>query len=117
MSSTPDDARSREKAIMSTSTDDDGGAGTVVLHIGQDELVIHRRYEVVSIINDLLIGTWFVVGSLFFFSDALTYAGTWLFVLGSVEMLIRPLIRLTRRVHLRRYHPQAPRAVHAVHDF
>ena len=113
----PEDVRAGErKAIISTSTDD-GGAGTVVLHIGHDELVIHRRYEVVSIINDLLIGTWFVVGGLFFFSDALTYAGTWLFVLGSIEMLIRPLIRLTRRVHLRRYHPQAPHAVHAVHDF
>lgn len=118
MTPASDDVRARErKAIISTSTEDDGETGTTVLHIGHDELVIHQRYEVVSIINDLLIGTWFVVGSLFFFSDSLTYAGTWLFVLGSIEMLIRPLIRLTRRVHLRRYHPSAPRTVHAVHDF
>ncbi len=116
MTHVPGDARER-KPIISLSTDDDGETGTTVLHIGHDELVIHRRYEVVSIINDLLIGVWFVVGSFFFFSDALTYAGTWLFVLGSVEMLIRPLIRLTRRVHLRRYHPHAPGTANAVHDF
>ncbi len=88
-----------------------------VVHIGHDELVIRQRYEVVSILNDILIGLWFVIGSFFFLSESLAYAGTWLFVLGSIQMLIRPTIRLSRRVHLRRFHPDVPGSADAGHDF
>ena len=74
----------------------------LTLHIGRDELVLRQRYEVVSIANDILIAIWFIVGSILFFSPDLTTAGTWCFLAGSVELLIRPLIRLTRQVHVRR---------------
>lgn len=76
----------------------------LVLTIGHEELVIRRRYETLSIANDFLIAVWFVIGSALFFSESTTVAGTWLFVIGSVELMIRPLIRLTRQVHLRRIH-------------
>lgn len=88
-----------------------------VVHVGRDELIIRQRYEVISIVNDILIGTWFLIGSIFFFSDSLTYTGTWLFVLGSAQMLVRPTIRLTRRVHLHRLHPGIPGSADAAHDF
>lgn len=78
-------------------------AQTVELHLGPEELVISNRYEVLSIANDILIGIWFLVGSCFFFSESLMFAGTVLFVIGSIEMLARPVIRLARRVHLQRY--------------
>jgi hypothetical protein len=78
------------------------GPGPLTIHIGHDELVIRRRYEVVSIINDILVALWFIVGSVLFFSDSTTIAGTWCFLAGSVELLIRPIIRLRRRVHLTR---------------
>ena len=98
-------------------TDGNNESQPWVVRIGHDELVIRQRYEVISIVNDILIGTWFLVGSFFFFSESLVYVGTWLFVLGSVEMLIRPTIRLTRRVHLRRFHPGVPGSADAAHDF
>lgn len=88
-----------------------------VVQFGERELVIRQRYEVISIVNDILIGLWFVVGSIFFFSDSLAYTGTWFFVIGSVEMLIRPTIRMTRRVHLSRLHPGVPGSADAAHDF
>ncbi len=70
--------------------------------INRDIVVLRDRYEVASIVNDLLIGVWFLVGSVLFFHESTTYAGTWLFVLGSAQLLIRPVIRLSRRVHLQR---------------
>lgn len=82
----------------------------LVFTLGREELVIRQRYETASIVNDLLIGTWFLVGSFLFFSPTTAYAGTWLFVIGSVEMLLRPAIRFTRRVHLQRRNP----AIHGV---
>ena len=75
---------------------------SLIFTLGQHELVIRRRYQALSIINDILIGLWFLIGSVMFFSDAWTYTGTWLFVIGSIELLIRPAIRLTRQIHLQR---------------
>jgi YrhK-like protein len=74
----------------------------LAIRIGHDELVIRRRYETASIANDVVTGLLFLVGSVLFFSDSTMVAGTWLFVVGSVLMLVRPSIRLTRRVHLTR---------------
>ncbi len=72
------------------------------LHIGHDELVIRRRYEALSIGNDVLIALWFLVGSILFFWEATTRAATWCFLLGSIEFLMRPAIRLARHFHIRR---------------
>lgn len=90
----------------------------LILTFGRDELVIRRRYEAASIANDLLIAVWFLLGSFFFFSEALTYAGTWLFVLGSAQLLIRPVIRFSRQVHLTRLGQRtAPAASESSQDF
>lgn len=77
-------------------------ARPLTLTIGHEELTIRKRYEVLSILNDILVALWFIVGSVLFFSTATEIAGIWCFVLGSVELLVRPLIRLTRRLHLQR---------------
>lgn len=74
----------------------------LTLHVGKEELVIRRRYEAASILNDVLIAVWFLVGSVMFFSPEWTRTGTWCFVLGSVELMIRPTIRLSKHVHIQR---------------
>lgn len=73
----------------------------LVVRVGRDELVIRQRYEIVSIANDILIALWFIAGSILFFTSDTITAGTWCFLLGSVELLIRPLLRLSRHLHLR----------------
>ena len=87
----------------------------LLLRIGHEELVIRKRYEVLSIGNDLLIAIWFVLGSVLFFSESTTVAGTWLFLLGSIQLMIRPLIRLHRRIRLRRLAPDT--AAETARDF
>lgn len=72
------------------------------IDIGHEELVIRRRYEALSIANDVLIALWFLVGSILFFWESTMTVATWCFVLGSVEFLARPAIRLARLFHLRR---------------
>jgi len=75
---------------------------TATLRVGGDELVVRQKYEVVSIVNDIMVAAWFVAGSVLFFSESTTTVGTWLFLAGSVQLTVRPVIRLRRRVHLRR---------------
>jgi hypothetical protein len=77
-------------------------AEPLILRIGHDELVVGHRYEVASILNDALIALWFVAGSVMFFYVAWVDTGTWCFLLGSIQLLIRPAIRLARHFHLRR---------------
>ena len=72
------------------------------LHIGREEIVLRRRYELLSIANDIAIALFFIVGSILFFQESTTTTGTWLFLIGSVELLVRPMIRLARRVHIQR---------------
>src|SRR5699024_3294052 len=83
-------------------TSGEGRQPAITLSLGHDELVIRGRYETLSIVNDLLIAVWFLIGSILFFFEYTVTLGTWLFVLGSAQLLLRPAIRLTRRVHLRR---------------
>lgn len=87
----------------------------LVLTFGHDELIIRRRYEVMSIINDILVAVWFLIGSVFFFYESLVTVGTWLFVAGSVELMIRPVIRLSRKMHLQRKGSASP--VESSQDF
>ncbi|MFC7458152.1 YrhK family protein [Brachybacterium sp. GCM10030267] len=80
----------------------DQGDAALQLRFGRHELELSNRYEAASIANDVLIGLWFIIGSICFFSEQLMSLGTWLFLIGSIQMTIRPAIRLARRVHLRR---------------
>ncbi|MDT0301801.1 YrhK family protein [Streptomonospora wellingtoniae] len=81
----------------------DGKVGSdLVLRVGAEELVVRHRYEAASIANDILIAIWFIAGSVLFFSSLWEDVGIWCFLAGSVELLVRPLIRLARLVHVRR---------------
>lgn len=70
--------------------------------IGQDHIVIQRRYDALGAVNDMLIAIWFLIGSFFFLKESLTTDGTWLFIAGSAQLLIKPLIKLISLVHVGR---------------
>lgn len=76
----------------------------LVIRVGHEELIVRQRYETLSIVNDAAAAVLFIVGSALFFRPATSTAATWLFLIGSTMMLFRPMIRLTRRIHLRRHH-------------
>jgi len=73
------------------------------IYIGKYEFFFKKSYKVINTINDFLIGIWFLIGSILFFYDHLKNIGVWLFILGSVQLLIRPTIKLVHDFHLRKY--------------
>lgn len=73
----------------------------ITLTLGNQELVLRQRFELLSIINDIGIFLFFTVGSVAFYWHELFNVGVTLFVIGSVQLGIRPLIRLARRIQLR----------------
>ncbi len=55
--------------------------------VGREEVVVRQRWETASIL---------------FFWESTSLAATWFFLVGSIQFLGRPVIRLRRRIHLRR---------------
>jgi hypothetical protein len=72
------------------------------IEFGNEHIVIQRRYEALGAFNDLLIAVWFLIGSFFFLNESLMESGTWLFIAGSVQLIIKPAIKLTGLVHVGR---------------
>lgn len=72
------------------------------IDIGADHIIIERRYRALGALNDLLIAGWFLIGSICFFYDSLMTGGTWFFVAGSVQLLMRPVITLAELIHVRK---------------
>lgn len=73
---------------------------------GHYELKISKIYQLLYQINDIIIGLIFLIGSFLFFSEATTYYGIWLFVAGSVLMLVRPFISIIHHIHISRVYKQ-----------
>lgn len=65
---------------------------------GHSEIV--RKYELYRTIVEFLAAVFFIVGSVFFFYESLLYAGTWLFLIGSILFAVRPTIRLLLELRL-----------------
>lgn len=81
---------------------DEGGGGSLTLTLGDEEIVLRQRYELLSIANEIGIALFFTVGSIAFYWHELFNLGVTLFVIGSIQLGIRPAIRFARRVQLRR---------------
>lgn len=62
---------------------------------------INEIYEWLHILNDLFIGIYFLVGSIFFLYPHLEQAGIWLFIVGSGQMLVGPLLRTLNKFYAR----------------
>lgn len=79
------------------------------INLKNRHIAIQRRYDFLSTLNDLLIAVWFLIGSFFFLNDALVQSGTWLFIVGSAQLLIKPAIKMTSLIHVervrKRYNP------------
>lgn len=74
----------------------------VELKIGKYGLFFNRNYHFIAITNEIMIGTWFLVGSILFLSEKTKTAGTFLFIIGSAQLLIRPILKIVHAVTLKR---------------
>ena len=59
---------------------------------------IYAYSELAYTIVDFSAATFFVVGSILFFSTDTTYIATWLFLIGSILFGMRPTIKLLREI-------------------
>jgi len=70
--------------------------------IGSFGVFFNKKYHLVSTVNDLMLGIWFVAGSVFFLFHSTMMAGTILFILGSLQLLARPILKLLHGFFIRK---------------
>lgn len=80
-------------------TETKSGDYELLINLQKHRIVIHNRYEWIHIINDGMQAMWFLIGSIFFFYSSLETLAIWLFVIGSAQMAIRPIIRISHKLH------------------
>ncbi len=78
----------------------DQDSRSLELDLGREHIVVQRRYEAAGALNDLLIAVWFLIGSFFFLSNSFVERGTWLFIVGSAQLLIKPVLKLVSLMHV-----------------
>lgn len=81
----------------------DNQAQDLNLQVGRFEVFFKQQYTILYNLNDVLMGLWFFIGSICFYWESTKTLGVTLFVLGSAQMIIRPLIRIIHRIHFQRY--------------
>ena len=107
------DTSNQAEGTESEQQDPDAGheGEAITISLGNEEIVLRQRYELLSILNEIGIFVFFTVGSVAFYWHELFNLGVTLFVIGSVQLGIRPLIRLSRRVQLRKLTKGMPHEV------
>jgi len=63
-----------------------------------DHKRLYALCEIAYTVVDVSAAALFVIGSFLFFNESTTYAGTWLFVVGSLLFGLRPAIKLYREI-------------------
>ena len=70
--------------------------------IGGFGIFFNKRYQLLAIINDLTLGIWFTIGSVLFLFSQTQTAGTILFILGRMQLLGRPILKLLHAFFVRK---------------
>lgn len=63
-------------------------------------------YDILYTINDFTIAIWFLIGSILFYFESLKNWGVTLFVIASIQFLIKPTIRLVHEVQARKHYAE-----------
>ncbi|MCM2674926.1 YrhK family protein [Alkalicoccobacillus plakortidis] len=71
------------------------------LQAGRFRLYFRKRYQLITTVNDLLIGFFFVVGSILNFFSSIEMVGNSLYLCGSLLLASRPVLRIMHDASLR----------------
>lgn len=72
----------------------------VHIEIGSYKMVIEKRYQAVSFVNDMLLGVLYLIGSILFLTDVSQTVSISFFLAGSILMIIRAGLNLLKDLHI-----------------
>ncbi|MBG9653933.1 YrhK family protein [Cytobacillus firmus] len=72
----------------------------VHIEIGSYKMVIEKRYQAISFVNDMLLGILYLIGSILFLTDVSQTVSISFFLAGSIMMIIRAGLNLLKDLHI-----------------
>lgn len=72
------------------------------LQMGKFEVAFNKRYRFISLLNDLTLGLEFLIGSILFLFESTKTLGNILFIIGSLQLLGRPIIKIIHAFYISR---------------
>lgn len=91
---------------MKIKKEENGQQEDIYISIGKYQMVIRQRYKVLSLLNDVLLGVLYLIGSILFLTDANQVIAISFFVGGSILMILRAILNIMRDLHLKRFRPE-----------
>lgn len=70
--------------------------------MGTYEVSFNKKYRFLSLLNDFTLGLEFLIGSVLFLFESTQTAGTILFIIGSAQLLARPIIKIIHAFYFSR---------------
>lgn len=72
----------------------------IVLKTGRFRIYFQNYYTIISLINDILIGGLYLIGSIAVFLDGAKWISQWSYLAGAFFMLMRPTIKIIRNIFI-----------------
>ncbi|SFD38381.1 YrhK-like protein [Lentibacillus persicus] len=72
------------------------------VQVGTFEFSFNKKYRFIALSNDIVLGIFFLVGSVFFLFEPLKTAGAVLFIIGSAQLLARPILKIFHAIYFTR---------------
>lgn len=78
------------------------------IQVGTYELSFNKKYRFIALLNDFTLGLFFLIGSVFFLFESTKTAGVILFIIGSAQLLARPIIKIMHAFKFSKFknHPE-----------
>lgn len=67
---------------------------------GRFRLYFQNRYTLISLVNDILTGIFYIIGSLATLTDIPDIYGTYLYLIGGVFLTARPMLKIFHNVFI-----------------
>jgi hypothetical protein len=72
------------------------------IKIGKYEIFFRKNVGILDTVNNLMIALWFLLGSILFFFESMEIVRICLYIVGSVQLLVRPTIKLIQDISIRK---------------
>lgn len=69
------------------------------IQMGTYEVTFSKKYRLIALLNDFMLALEFLVGSVLFLFESTLTVGTILFIIGSAQLLARPIIKIIHAFH------------------
>lgn len=72
----------------------------IIVKVGNLRIYFQNYYMIISLVNDVLLGGLFLIGSVATLLNAAEWIRQWSYLIGALLMLMRPILKILRNIFI-----------------